>query len=86
MACLEPPDLVLMDIGLPNMNGLQATKQIKTVAPLAQVIVVTVHDAAEYRADAAAAGASGYVLKRHVTTELVPLMQRLLRVKEPQTP
>jgi len=70
------PDLVLVDIGLPKMNGIHATKQIKGVAPLAQVIIVTVHEAPEHRSDAA--GASGYVVKRNVTKDLIPLMQRLL--------
>ena len=72
------PNLVLMDVGLPKMNGIHATAQIKGVAPLAQVIIVTVHEAPEYRLDAAAAGASGYVVKRNITKDLIPLMQRLL--------
>jgi DNA-binding NarL/FixJ family response regulator len=78
VAGAEFPDLVLMDIGLPDMNGIQATKQIKGVAPQARVIIVTVHEAPEYRFDAVAAGASGYVVKRDVTKDLIPLMQRLL--------
>ncbi len=78
VARTQLPDLVLMDISLPEMNGISATEQIKVVAPLAQVIVVTVHEAPEYRSDAIAAGASGYVVKRNVTKELIPLMQRLL--------
>jgi DNA-binding NarL/FixJ family response regulator len=72
------PDLVLMDVGLPEMNGIHATEQIKGVAPLAQVIILTAHEATEYRADAAAAGASGYVIKGHITRDLIPLMRRLL--------
>jgi DNA-binding NarL/FixJ family response regulator len=78
VARTQLPDLVLMDISLPEMNGLRATEQIKVVAPSVPVIVVTVHEAQEYRSDAVAAGASGYVVKRDVTKDLIPLMQRLL--------
>jgi DNA-binding NarL/FixJ family response regulator len=71
------PDLVLMDVGMPDMDGLEATRRIKqTVAP-PQVIVITLHDSAEYRAQARRAGADGFVSKREFGTALLPLLTDL---------
>jgi DNA-binding NarL/FixJ family response regulator len=57
------PDVVLMDIGMPTMNGIVATKAIKTQYPSVNVIVLTIHDDDEYVWQAIRAGASGYLLK-----------------------
>ncbi|MBI4319033.1 MAG: response regulator transcription factor [Chloroflexi bacterium] len=65
------PDVVLMDIGMPAMNGLEATKQIKRNDPDVQVVVLTMHDNEEYIFQILNAGAAGYVLKRAAATELV---------------
>jgi two-component system response regulator NreC len=67
----QSPDLVVMDIGMPLLNGLEATRQIKREYPQVSVLVLTMHDNEEYVAQILAAGASGYVLKRAASSELV---------------
>jgi len=65
------PDVVLMDIAMPEINGLDATKQIKAARSEAHVLVLTVHESDEYFFQALQAGASGYVLKGATSAELV---------------
>ena len=65
------PDIVVMDIGMPLLNGLEATRQIKHDCPQVSVLVLTMHDNEEYVSQILAAGASGYVLKRAASSELV---------------
>ena len=65
------PDVVVMDIGMPQLNGLEATRQIKHDCPQVSVLVLTMHDNEEYVSQILAAGASGYVLKRAASSELV---------------
>lgn len=65
------PDVVLMDIAMPVMNGLDATREIKKTVPETHVVVLTMHDGEEYVLQILHAGASGYVLKRAVGSELL---------------
>jgi DNA-binding NarL/FixJ family response regulator len=67
-----------MDLSLPHMNGLEAARQLREIAPDAHVVIVSIHEAEQYREEAAALGVSGYVPKRVMRTELVPLMRQLL--------
>ena len=78
----QPLRAVVMDIGLPQMSGIEATRQIKEAAPSAQVVILTIYEDAAYRDDAAAAGASAYVTKREMRAELVPTLTALLRTQE----
>lgn len=73
-----PPDLVLMDLSLPQMNGIEATRHIKVAVPTMPVVILTIHEDHAYRADALAAGASAYVSKRAMQAELVPVLTALL--------
>jgi two-component system invasion response regulator UvrY len=75
---IESPHLVVMDITLPGMSGIEATRQIKATLPSAQIVMLTVHEDETYRADATAAGASAYVPKRAMQTELVRTLAALL--------
>ncbi len=59
----NPPDIVLMDIGLPGMNGIEGTREIRARAPTARVIMLTVQEEDEKVFHAICAGASGYLLK-----------------------
>ncbi len=65
------PDVVLMDIGMPVLNGLEATRQIKRDYPAVRVLVLTMHDNEDYVSQLLAAGAAGYVLKYVASSELV---------------
>lgn len=73
------PDVVLMDIGMPRLNGLEATRQIKHDHPEVAVLILTMHDNEEYLRQVLAAGASGYVLKRAAASELVAAIRAVHR-------
>jgi DNA-binding NarL/FixJ family response regulator len=74
----EAPNAVLMDIGLPGINGIETTRRIKAALPGTPVVMLTIHEADAYRADALAAGASAYIPKRVMHTELIPALAALL--------
>jgi DNA-binding NarL/FixJ family response regulator len=65
------PNVVIMDLNMPGMGGIEATRQIATLAPLTRVIMLTVSSAAPDITDAVLAGACGYLLKSSTTTEIV---------------
>jgi len=65
------PDVILMDIAMPLLNGLEATRQIKREHPEIQVLVLTMYDHEEYFKQMLEAGASGYIIKRAAANELV---------------
>lgn len=65
------PDVVLMDIAMPDMDGLQATRQIKEKWPGIHVLILTMHRQEEYFFEALKAGASGYLLKGAETDDLI---------------
>lgn len=78
LAQVHQPRLVLMDIQLPGMNGIEATRQIRASLPGTQVVMLTIYDDAAYHTDAAQAGAAAYVPKREMSTRLVPVLRSLL--------
>ncbi|GAB4427510.1 MAG: response regulator transcription factor [Anaerolineales bacterium] len=69
------PDVVLMDIGLPDKSGIEATQEIKAMLPKVAVVALTIHEDAEYFFKMLEAGASGYVPKRAAPEELVSAVQ-----------
>lgn len=73
------PDIVIMDISMPLLNGIAATAQLKKICPQAKVIIVTMHADAEYVRSAFEAGASAYVLKGSAVDELEQAIQAVLR-------
>jgi len=73
------PDVVLMDIGMPELDGLTATAQIKQKVPNSQVLLLTVHDDANYLFRALEVGAAGYILKGAEVSELVLALQAVHR-------
>ena len=78
MSSENAPVLVLMDIGLPEMNGIEATRQIKAARPATQVVMLTIHDEPDYRREAEEAGACAFVGKERAHSCLVPVLKRLL--------
>ena len=77
------PDLVLLDISMLRLNGLDALKQIKAAQPETKVIILTIHDEECYRRAAADHGADGFILKKEFSAALIPTIQRIM-CKEPE--
>lgn len=73
------PDVVLMDIGMPGLNGLEATRQIKHQFPKTKVVVLTMHTNAEYIFNVLQAGASGYLIKQAATEEVISAIRAVYR-------
>lgn len=78
MARANPPDLVIMDIGMPGMNGIEAAGIIRQELPLVPMVVLSVHEEDCCRREAAAAGVSEYVPKFEANTRLVRVLATLL--------
>lgn len=83
---LLQPDLVLMDLALPDMHGLEATRHIKVQAGAPHVVILTLYDNPEYRTAAKAVGADGFVAKSEFGTQLLPLLHRLCNDGAPTAP
>jgi DNA-binding NarL/FixJ family response regulator len=71
------PDILLLDLGMPRVNGLEVLRWSKTARPESKVIIVTVHDEDAYRQVAEASGADAFLLKKTLGTALLPTIQRL---------
>jgi len=77
------PDLILMDVRMPKMDGLAATREIKAEYPRTAVLIVTTHESPEYLLDAIRAGAAGYVLKEATRGELLDAVRGVLGGESP---
>ncbi len=77
------PDLVLMDVRMPKLDGMAATQTIKEEYPSISVLIVTTHQSPEYLMDAIRAGAAGYVLKDSTKQELLDAVRRVLDGESP---
>jgi DNA-binding NarL/FixJ family response regulator len=74
------PSVVLLDVGLPGMGGIETTRQIKSLFPQTFVIIHTIHDDQAYREDATAAGADLYITKNNTQTDLIPVLEKIFSV------
>ena len=79
------PDVVLMDINLPGINGVECVRKLKTLLPQTQVMMLTVYEDTENIFNALAAGANGYMLKRTPTKELIEAIREMQRGGSPMT-
>jgi DNA-binding NarL/FixJ family response regulator len=80
------PELVLMDVRMPEMDGLEATKEIKRRYPEISVLMVTMHENPDYLLEALKAGAAGYVLKDASQQEILSAVQRVHSGESPLDP
>ena len=81
----ERPDVVLMDINLPGMSGVECVRQLKQLHPETQVMMLTAYEDTENIFNSLAAGASGYMLKRTKTAELLEAIREVSRGGSPMT-
>jgi two-component system, NarL family, response regulator NreC len=73
------PDVILMDISMPGKNGLEASKKICESVPGARILILTVHEERELLQEALKSGASGYILKQAVKSELINAIHAVAR-------
>jgi len=68
---LLSPDIVVLDLSMPRMSGLEACRLIRRHTPKSEVLIVTQHDSSQMMREAGAAGARGYVIKSNIARDLV---------------
>src|SRR5262245_13532124 len=78
LALAGHPDLVLMDIVMPGLGGLEATRRIKAACPGVKIVTLTVHDEVQYRSAARESGADSLLLKKKLGAELIPAIRDLI--------
>ncbi|MDY6854365.1 MAG: response regulator transcription factor [Thermodesulfobacteriota bacterium] len=71
------PDMVILDISMPNLRGLEATREIKIISPDVKILILTMHKDKEYVHHAIRAGAEGYLLKEDADTELFSAIEKI---------
>jgi DNA-binding NarL/FixJ family response regulator len=76
-ALMECPDVILMDISMPVMNGIEATRRICELCKDTKIAILSMHHTAEYRQRALEAGAAGYLMKDSAGTELVAAIRAM---------
>lgn len=81
----KSPDVVVVDIGLPNMSGIQCVRRLKECLPRTQMLMLTMHEDPERIFDALAAGASGYLLKVTAPAELLKAIEEVHRGASPMS-
>ena len=74
----DKPDVTLVDINLPGMNGIECVARLKAQLPGMQVLMLTKYEESDLIFNSLRAGASGYLLKKKLTTELVPAIEQVL--------
>jgi CheY-like chemotaxis protein len=78
LAEVHQPAIVLMDIQLPGINGIETIRRIKKISPQTQALILSVMNVSAYKEEAMAAGACAYINKQHMHAELIPALTKLL--------
>lgn len=73
------PDVAILDISMPEMDGLEATRRISEALPATKAVILTVHNSDQLEAAVVACGADGYVLKSRAAIDLVPAVRQILQ-------
>jgi DNA-binding NarL/FixJ family response regulator len=81
----EKPDVVLMDINLPGMNGVECVRKLKQILPNTQVVMLTAYEDTENIFNSLAAGAAGYLLKRSKSAEILDAVRDVLNGGSPMS-
>ncbi|MFN2215729.1 MAG: response regulator [Anaerolineales bacterium] len=77
LACEFNPDVAVIDIAMPLLNGLEATRQIKKLCPQVKILILSMHDNEEYIRQVLEAGAMGYILKDAAARELIQAIRQV---------
>jgi DNA-binding NarL/FixJ family response regulator len=85
-AALLAPDLVLLDVAMPEMTGLEVARQMLAWPRRPQVVFLSMHDSAAYQSAARTMGAAGFVGKANFVVDLLPLIDRMLEAGKPAQP
>ena len=79
LACTHKPDVVIMDIGLPDLNGIEATRQVLAAVPGTKVMALSMHSDRHFVRQMFGAGAAGYLLKNFAFHELITAIRTVLK-------
>ena len=72
-----PVDLVVLDISMPNLRGIEAIREVRKVRPYAKILMLTMHKSEQYLCSSIGSGADGYLLKEDSDTELLPAIEKV---------
>jgi DNA-binding NarL/FixJ family response regulator len=73
----QPADMVILDVSMPRLRGIEAIGEIRTIRPGIKVLILTMHSERKYLSEAMAAGADGYLLKEEADTELFTAIEKI---------
>ncbi|NOX26312.1 MAG: response regulator transcription factor [Deltaproteobacteria bacterium] len=78
---IQPADLILLDISMPNLRGIEAVNEVKNINPQAKILILTMHSSKEFLYSAVQAGCDGYVLKEDSDVELLTAIRHCMQGK-----